>query len=235
MEPLIRSLDHEELHWEMILVGNYIGGDDDSTPEVVRRIAGKHPAVHAVCRIKEGMMGWDMKSGLQAATGRTLVVIDGDGQMPFEDVLRVYKMLRDKRLDLVKTYRKRRDDGPYRKSISWVYNLIFRTIFPGLKSRDINSKPKIMTRPVYENMNLKSNGWFIDAEIMIQARRLQLKIGEVETGFYCNDSRPSFVKPTAILEFLANLVWARFHEFRFCFKQKPSRFTQPNSIGLNDL
>jgi hypothetical protein len=62
-------------------------------------------------------------------------------------------------------------------------------------------------------MDLQSDGWFIDAEIMIQARRMELKLGEVETVFHNIDSRPSFVKPLSILEFLANLVWYRVLEF----------------------
>ena len=65
----------------------------------------------------------------------------------------------------------------------------------------------------YEKINLESNGWFIDAEIMIFARRLHARIGEVQTVFFSMDSRPSFVKPYSILEFLVNLFWYRVKEF----------------------
>ena len=47
-------------------------------------------------------------------------------------------------------------------------------MFPGINAWDINSKPKIITRALYQKMNLESNGWFIDAKIMIIARRLKL-------------------------------------------------------------
>ena len=77
----------------------------------------------------------------------------------------------------------------------------------------MNSKPKIMTREFYEIISLESNGWFIDAEIMILARRLGIKIGETETVFHSMDTRPSFVKPLSILEFLANLLAFRIKEF----------------------
>ena len=77
----------------------------------------------------------------------------------------------------------------------------------------MNSKPKIMTREFYEKMNLESNGWFIDAEIMIFARRVLARIGEVQSVFFSMDSRPSFVKPFSILEFLGNLFWYRVKEF----------------------
>ncbi len=210
---LISCLEADEPDWELVLVGNYFEGTDDKTPEVVADLAKGNPRIRAVTKVKEGMMGWDMKSGLKAASGKVIAVIDGDGQMPAEDVIRVYKKLKDGNLDLAKTYRVQRDDGAYRKIISTVYNAIFQLLFPGLNSRDINSKPKVMTRSAYARMDLQSDGWFIDAEIMIQARRMKLELGEVETVFHSIDSRPSFVKPLSILEFLANLVWYRVLEF----------------------
>ena len=159
------------------------------------------------------MMGWDMKSGLQVATGRTLVVIDGDGQMPSSDVIRVYQLMKKNRLDFAKTYRAKRNDGFYRRLISVLYNILFKLLFPGINAWDMNSKPKIMTREFYEKVHLESNGWFIDAEIMIFVRRLRAKVGEIETVFLSMDSRPSFVKPLSILEFLGNLFWYRVKEF----------------------
>jgi len=213
VDSLISCLEADEPDWELVLVGNYFEGTDDKTPEVVADLAKGNPRIRAVTKVKEGMMGWDMKSGLQAASGKIIAVIDGDGQMPAEDVIRVYKKLKEGNLDLAKTYRVQRDDGAYRKIISTVYNAIFQLLFPGLNSRDINSKPKVVTRAAYDKMDLQSDGWFIDAEIMIQARRMKFEMGEVETVFHSIHSRPSFVKPLSILEFLANLVWYRVLEF----------------------
>ncbi|MFQ5449718.1 MAG: glycosyltransferase family 2 protein [Nitrospinaceae bacterium] len=213
VESLVHLLEAREPDWEIVLVGNYVQGAGDKTPDVVRALAEKDPRICAVIRVKEGMMGWDMKTGLAAARGRTLAVIDGDGQMPAEDIIRVYQLLKKENLALAKTYRVQRDDGPYRKFISVIYNAIFRMLFPGLNCRDINSKPKILTREAYERLDLKSDGWFIDAEIMIQARREKFKTGEIQTVFHNLDSRPSFVKPSSILEFLANLIWHRLLEF----------------------
>ncbi|MBC8283602.1 MAG: glycosyltransferase family 2 protein [Nitrospinae bacterium] len=213
VDSLVDSLEKENLRWEIVLVGNYFEGRGDQTPEVVRKIAARETRIKVVTEIKKGMMGWDMKTGLQAATGKSLAVIDGDGQMPSGDVIRVYQIMKENGLDLAKTYRAKRNDGSYRKLISVVYNILFKIMFPGINAWDMNSKPKIMTREFYEKINLESNGWFIDAEIMILARRLNAKIGEIETVFHSMDSRPSFVKPLSILEFLGNLFLYRIREF----------------------
>ena len=213
VDSLVESLEKENLRWEIVLVGNYFEGKGDQTPEVINKIASREARIKVVAKIKKGMMGWDMKTGLQAATGQSLAVIDGDGQMPSEDVVRVYQLMKDNELDFAKTCRIKRNDGSYRKLISTVYNILFKIMFPGIKASDMNSKPKIMTRAFYEKINLESNGWFIDAEIMILARRMSLKIGEIETVFHGLDSRPSFVKPLSILEFLFNLFIYRIREF----------------------
>ncbi len=213
VDSLVSCLEANEPHWELILVANYFENSGDKTPDVVKSLATMDGRIRAVTEVKKGMMGWDMKSGLNAASGKVLAVIDGDGQMPAEDVIRVYDKLREDGLDLAKTYRIQRDDGFYRRIISFVYNVLFKVLFPGLNSRDINSKPKVMTRDVYAKMDLQSDGWFIDAEFMIKARRMRLKTGELETVFRSIDSRPSFVKPVSIIEFLANLVWYRTLEF----------------------
>ena len=209
VDSIVQSLEENESNWEIVLVGNHFSDDGDPTPCIVSEIAQGHPRIRAVTLIKKGMMGWDMKSGLDATTGETIAVIDGDGQMPFEDVILVYRKLKNERLDLVKTFRTQRGDGIYRKTISVVYNIIFNILFPGLKCRDINSKPKIMTREVYNRMNLDSNGWFIDAEIMIQAGKMNLKIGETPTLFHQISYRPSFVKLRSVWEFSVNLIWYR--------------------------
>ncbi len=75
-----------------------------------------------------------------------------------------------------------------------------------METKDINSKPKIITRDAYSKMNLKSTDWFIDAEIMIQARALKLKIEKIPVIFSANESRKSFVRFGAIAEFIFNLI-----------------------------
>ena len=220
VDSLVYLLDREEPEWELVLVANHFSDDGDKTPEIAKQIAQSNVRIKAITRVKKGMMGWDMRSGLEATTGKTLAVIDGDGQMPCEDVVRVYRKLINENLDLAKTYRFNRDDGVYRKTISIIYNMVFKFLFPGLMSRDINSKPKVMTREVYRQMDLRSDGWFVDAEIMILARRMRFKIGELGTGFSCLINRPSFIKIASIFEFLGNLARFRIMEYGYWFRRK---------------
>lgn len=209
-------LEANKIHdYELILVGNYHQNSDDQTPRVVAELAGQNPKILYVAKPKQGMMGWDMRSGLREASGRYIAVIDGDGQMPIEDLVRVYRKIKAEKLALVKTYRAERGDNRWRKFLNTIYNLFFRILFPGLNSKDINSKPKIMTKEAYQKLSLESDDWFIDAEIMIQARRFNFKIGELPTSFKeLSGQRKSFVGLSTIFEFIKNLIIFRLAEFK---------------------
>jgi len=195
--------------YEIILVGNYIEGSLDRTKEVIETIVAKDPVFKAICKPKKGMMGWDMKEGLSLTTGKYLCVIDGDGQFPVESISECYNKIKTGNFGLVKTFRNKRHDGFQRIFISIVYNLVFKILFPGVKARDINSKPKIFHREVYQKMNLTYDDWFIDAEIMIKASKLKVKFYEFPIEFSELKGRNSFVNFSTIFEFVRNLITYR--------------------------
>mgnify|MGYP005640501645 CR=1 FL=1 len=219
VEELKTCLTELNIEWEIILIGNYIAGSNDRTPEIAKTIAAQDPRINALTKEKKGMMGWDMKSGFESVSGKVIAVTDGDGQFPLADVGRVYRKLIDEDLDMVKTYRDKRCDGLYRRILSAIYNFIFSIFFPGFPCRDVNSKPKIFKADVLRKFDLLSEDWFIDAEIIIKARRLNIKFAELPTQFKKLDSRGSFVKPSAIIEFIVNMVLFRLREYRYLFKK----------------
>tara|TARA_R110002050_G_scaffold68885_2_gene149240 strand:- start:825 stop:1541 length:717 start_codon:yes stop_codon:yes gene_type:complete len=201
-------------NFEIILVANFIENSDDKTATIVQEIANKDAVYKPICKPKEGMMGWDMKEGLAICRGNYLCVIDGDGQFPIENITKCYNEIKKGTYDLVKTYRIKREDGFYRKSISKIYNFIFSILFSSIDSKDINSKPKIFTRKAYNQMNLTSDDWFIDAEIMLEVKRLGISFYEFPTEFLSLNDRQSFVKFSAILEFVKNLFLFKFKDFK---------------------
>jgi len=206
IEPMTSS-------WQMVLVGNYIPGSDDRTKDIIFDLAAKDDRLKPIAKPKEGMMGWDMRSGLAEADGDIICVMDGDGQFPIESIKTGYKLIKEKDLDMVKSYRETRHDGFYRRLISGVYNSFFTILFPNFKVRDANSKPKFFKKEAYQKMKLSSDDWFVDAEIMINVRRYKMKFEEFPVIFKELENRKSFVKVGAILEFIRNLIIYRIREF----------------------
>jgi glycosyltransferase involved in cell wall biosynthesis len=210
--PLHEQLRESGVPFEMVLVANYDPDREDVTPGIVEEFAAAHENVRTVQDPKEGAMGWDMRRGLDAATGQYMIVIDGDAQNPVEDVLRMYREMRRTGTDVMKGRRTSRFDGPYRRLISWVYNALFLLLFRTRGLWDINGKPKGLTRTAFDRIELRSDDWFIDAEIVLQAQRAGLRVTEMPVVFNRNEERASFVRLGAIGEFIRNMFRARLQK-----------------------
>jgi glycosyltransferase involved in cell wall biosynthesis len=210
IDPLYEQLQASGVAYELLLVANQWRDRPDPTGQVVAEFARDRDAVRTVIERKQGAMGFDMRSGLAAARGDYLLVLDGDAQNPVEDVLKMYRQMRATGADVMKGRRTARFDGPYRRFISTVYNFAFSLLFGTRGIWDINGKPKGLTRAAYETLELESDDWFIDAEIVLSARRNGLTVAELPVVFNRNDERASFVRPSAILEFARNMARQRF-------------------------
>lgn len=213
--PFVRQMERELQdegleNYELVLVGNYFPGSGDHTPEVIRSMAEADPRIVSVTLEKQGMMGWDVIAGFQRATGEAVALIDGDGQMPSLDIVRLYRVLKSGEFDFVKTFRVKRLDGPYRAITSKWYNFLFHLLFPGMPFRDMNSKPKLISRRALEQMRLECHGWFSDGEIMLEVRRLNLSFAEVPTVFQENEWRSSFVNLGTAFEILGSMLLYRW-------------------------
>ena len=213
LDPLARRL-HESLaasghSFEIVLVANYHEGADDDTPGVAERLAQDLSVTRVVAHPKEGGMGWDLRSGLDAALGDVLVVIDGDGQYATGDVIVAFERLRETGSDIAKGRRASRGDGLYRRVVTTGFNLAFAILFPRRGVWDVNGKPKAIARSAYERLRLTSDDWFLDAELVLEAHRLGMKVCEFPV-VYSEGSRASFVKPGAILEFARHMLRYRF-------------------------
>lgn len=212
-EQVHAALTASGIPFELVLVANYHAGSDDPTPGVARAFAEEHDATIVVARAKEGAMGWDFRSGLAASSGRVMVVIDGDGQFAAHEVLRAYHRLRDTSADVLKGRRTTRADGLYRRIVTVVYNCAFALLFPRSAMWDVNAKPKALTREAYERLDLRSDDWFVDAELVLGAHRRGLRVVDLPVA-YRPGQRPSHVKSDAVLE------TAR-HMFRYRLTGRP--------------
>jgi glycosyltransferase involved in cell wall biosynthesis len=198
--------------YEIMLVGNYIPKSNDKTPEIIKSLSESNKNIVAIAEPKPefGWLGWDVRMAFDKAKGDFIALIDGDGQMPAEDIPKCYFASVENDADITMTYRKTRGDGLYRKALSFTYNLCIQILFPCCKVRDLNSKPKVIKKELLNDLNLKSNGWTIDAEIMLQSMKRKIKLIQQPTNFLGQPGgRDSFVGYKAIFEFIIFLLKQR--------------------------
>ena len=117
-------------------------------------------------------LGGSMKTGFAAASGDLILYSDAD--LPF-DMAELHKAVRLHRLydaDIVSAYRlDRTHEGYLRAVYTFFYNLLIRRWF-GVRVRDVNFAFKLCRRAIFDDITLKSEGSFIDAELVIRSTRL---------------------------------------------------------------
>ena len=128
-----------------------------------------------------------------------IALIDGDGQMPAEDIAKCYLHSKENNTDITMTYRITGEMEHIEKTLSYIYNSCFKLLF-FYGSKRFKFKAKSYKKEVIQCLNLKSNGWTIDAELCFQVMKRKF---EVKTHFQLFLGQPggrnSFVGYKAIL------------------------------------
>lgn len=200
------ALEADGIDYELVLVEN---GSADGTGRVLDEMSRANPRIQVVRVSRNEGYGWGVIHGLGAARGEFSGFMGGDGQIRAEDVVRVYRLLRQEGCDLAKVRRVERHDGFKRRVVTTLCNLLFPLLFP-VRTRDINGTPKIGRTEMLRSLRLRSKDWFIDAEVMIKLGRRRARIAEVPVEFLARGRGASNVRWTSIVEFLVNILRALF-------------------------
>ena len=145
----------------------------DSTPALADALSEADQHVHVVHHESNQGLGGTLKTGLAKADGDLVLYTDADLPCDLLEVLpKAIRLLGVYNADIVSAYRHDRTaEGPRRALYSFVYNLMIRVLFD-LRVRDVNFAFKLVRRRVLDNVQLESDGSFIDAELLIRAHRL---------------------------------------------------------------
>lgn len=208
VEDLFAAFGRAGKTLEIVAVDN---GSDDRTGEILERLSRKHPTLLTV-RVPVNLgYGHGILEGMPRATAPWVGILCADGQVAPEDVARVFLAAEGSvEPALFKVRRRFRRDGLRRKIVSVVYNLLMAGLFPGLGSIDVNGNPKFLPRISLEQMRLESSDWFLDAEMMLEARRLGLRVVETDVAGFARAGGASNVRASTCLEFARNILRARF-------------------------
>jgi dolichol-phosphate mannosyltransferase len=209
---LIDAFRASKIDLELILVDN---GSADSTGEIIAEMAAEGlPVVKAAVAVNQGY-GYGVLTGLARCRGRWAGFMCVDDQVHPNDVVRLYEVAaKAKTPKLFKVRRRFRLDGRFRRIVSFSYNVLTAVLFGNLHSMDLNANPKILPFPYLEAMKLCSKDWFLDAEVMIKAKRMGLPVYEMNVFALMRAEGVSHVRPTTCWEFIKNLVYYRFGEGR---------------------
>lgn len=208
---LYSVLKQQGISFEIVAVQN---GSHDSTPQILGELGKRFAELKVVDVSQNRGFGYGVIQGLAKSNGNLVGYMPGDGQIDPMVLPSIIQQMEQAQADIGKGRRVIRRDGWDRWLISKSYNLIGRLMF-GLSTDDINGHPKLMTRNAFNLLQLSSHDHFIDAELLLKAQVLDLRICEVDLEFRKRETGHSKVRVwIASLEFLKNILLVRFNKSR---------------------
>jgi len=204
-EDLVESGDIAD--YELIIIDDK---STDRTPEIADAMAAADPHVRVIHHDRNRKLGGSMKTGFAAATGALVLYTDADLPFDMDELPRAVRLLRDYEVDIISAYRfDRTGEGSLRAVYTFVYNGLIKALF-GVKVRDINFAFKLCRRSIFDRIDLKSEGSFIDAELIIRATRLGYEIMQMGVDYFPRTRGVSTLSsPGVILKILKEMWFLR--------------------------
>jgi glycosyltransferase involved in cell wall biosynthesis len=173
--------DGEIEEYDILIVDD---ASKDGSGILADRLATKDPRISCIHHKTNRGLGGAVKSGLIHAKGD--VVLYSDIDLPFDmmDLKRAYRLMRYYEADIVSAFRfDRTSEGLRRLIYSWFYNWLIKLVF-GLRIKDVNFSCKLIRKKVIDTIPLKSEGSFIDAELLTKADRIGFNIIQFGTNYF---------------------------------------------------
>jgi glycosyltransferase involved in cell wall biosynthesis len=197
-------LESETSDWEIVVVDD---GSTDRTPGMLAGLAARMPRLRVLTHARNRTLGAALRTGF-AATRKDLVLYS-DVDLPFDlrQIGRAVGLLEAQDADLLCAFRlDRTSEGVRRMTYSYVYNALVTSVFD-VHIKDINFGFKLLRREVLEAIELRSEGSFIDAELVIKAIHRGFRVIQMGVDYFPRVHGVSTLSsPVTIARILVDLV-----------------------------
>jgi glycosyltransferase involved in cell wall biosynthesis len=182
----------------------------DRTAEIVSKLGASSEEVRLLRHDRNRKLGAALRTGFDGSRGRLVLYTDAD--LPFDlfEVERAIRLMGTYDADVVAGYRHdRTGEGALRWLYSFVYGWLVRLAL-GLRVRDVNFAAKLIHRQVLEATELRSDGSFIDAELLARVERGGFRIVQIGLDYFPRSRGVSTLStPSVILRMLVELYRLR--------------------------
>lgn len=221
MREALQVLRSVGVSFELVAIQN---GSTDGTPEILARLTKEIPELR-ILKIPVNLgAGYGAVKGWYEARADYIIGVSGDGQVDLQSIPKMFELMTAVRADLAYGRRTERPDGQSRAIVSGLYQVIMRVLF-GMRSKDMNGLPKILTTQALEAMQLRSADQFLECEMMLKAQRMGLRICSVDVLFHKRRGGSSSVGWSDCVDYLRHLFLIRLGLDRRLGIGKVSRFS----------
>jgi glycosyltransferase involved in cell wall biosynthesis len=167
--------------WEIIVVND---ASTDRTKEIAEGLAQKNPRIRVVSHEVNQKLGGAMKTGFASSTKDIVVYTDMDLPWDLDQLEKALHLMEYLEADMICAFRfDRTSEGVKRIVYSFVYNSLIRNLFD-VQMKDINFSFKVVHRRVLEAIELKSQGSFVDAELVVKAIKRGFKVFQMGVDYF---------------------------------------------------
>lgn len=194
--------------WEVVIVDD---GSIDGTAEIVDRLVEEDPQHIRVFHHKPNQgYAAALRTGFTNARHQLIFYTDSDNQFDVRELKNLLPLIEN--ADIVNGFRVYRFDPLTRLVLSWGFNLIVRVAFR-IKVKDIDCAFKLFRREVFDKVNIESQKFFVDAEVLAKAQHYGFRMAEIGVRHYPRTAGRSTVRPIHIFWTLRELarIWINIH------------------------
>ncbi len=175
-------LDEGEIgDYEILIVDD---ASTDSTGKIADELAAEDCRIRVVHHPFNRRLGGCIKTGFANARGEVVLYTDADLPCDLAELRKACRLLRYYSADIVSAYRHdRTGEGLRRVVYSWIYNWLIMLLFD-LRVRDVNFAFKLCRRRIFDELELVSEGSFIDAELLIRAQALGYRVIQFGVDYF---------------------------------------------------
>lgn len=197
-------LDRLSDDWEIIVVND---ASTDRTRELAEGLGKRDARIRCVSHEVNQKLGGSMKTGFASSTKDIVIYSDMDLPFDLNELERALHLLDYLEADMICAFRfDRTSEGLKRIIYSYVYNTLIQQVFD-VQMKDINFSFKVVHRRVLEAIELKSQGSFIDAELVVKAIRRGFKVFQMGVDYFPRTRGIStLASPSVIVKMLKELA-----------------------------
>lgn len=193
--------------WEVIVVND---ASKDRTGEIAEALTKEIPGVKVFHHEVNTRLGGALRTGFANSSKDLVFYTDADSPIDMNDLKWAVALMSD--VDFITGYRLNRDEPLKRKIYSRCYNWLIRLMF-GLKVRDVNFSFKLVKQEVLKKVKLHSQGSFIDAELLIEARKYGFRIKEVGVRYFARTKGVSTLASPSVIFKIFDELWTYYRRY----------------------
>jgi dolichol-phosphate mannosyltransferase len=204
VEDSVRAIDRflagQQLDYELIIIES---GSTDGSNAACDRLTDALPGVEVIHETQRNGLGSALRQGYAAASKELVWLVTVDIPFPLGTLCEALPLISE--CDCVLSYRSEDNRGLLRRIQSRGYNALVKAML-GLPMRTVNSAFKLYRRNVLSSLPLKSNGWFLDAEVLYWVARCGYRFREIPVPLLERKGGTSKIGPSDILWILRELI-----------------------------